>query len=218
MNARNRSRFAGVMSSVATAAVVVGGLWAGQRAAAAPEPSPVPKRWELAYQPGPLRMAVVDVPGEGPKSYFYLTYKVTNNGTQDLLFAPTFELATDETGEPLRSGRQVPQAVTQAIMQKLDNQFLEDQITIVSTVLRGSENAREGVVIWPVPQERLTEVSIYAGGFSGETTTLELPNAEGKLEKKILRKSYVLRYRMPGEIDPGSGTEFWPFESRWIMR
>jgi hypothetical protein len=187
-------------------------------AAGAPEPSPVPKRWELEIHPGALRMAVVDVPDLGPRAFFYLTYKVTNGGTQDLLFAPAFELATDETGEPLRSGREVPVAVTRAVMERLANPLLEDQIGIVGTILRGSENAKEGVAIWPVPNMRISDLTIYAGGFSGETTTIELPDAKGKAEKKILRKTYMMRFRMPGEINPGGGQEFWPYESRWIMR
>jgi hypothetical protein len=184
---------------------------------AAPEPSPVPKRWELSIQPGPLRTAVVNTDA-GPRAYFYMTYKVINNGTQDLLFAPTFELATDETGDPLRSGRDVPVAVTRAIVEMQDNQLLEDQISVVGTILRGPENAKESVAIWPVPQMKVSELSVYAGGFSGENATLELPDASGKVEKKILRKTYMMRFRMPGELSPGDGTEFKPFESRWIMR
>ena len=187
-------------------------------AAAAPEPSPVPKRWELEIQPGPLRIAVVDTADSGPRAFFYLTYKVTNNGPSDLLFAPTFELATDETSEPLRSGRDVPIAVTRVIMERLSNPLLEDQITIVGTILRGPENAREGLAIWPVPHMRISDLNVYAGGFIGETTTLELPNAKGLPEKKILRKTRMLRFRMPGELNPAAAAEFEPFESRWIMR
>ena len=46
----------------------------------------MPKRWELDIQPGPLRTAVINT-DTGPRAYFFLTYKVTNNGTGDLLFA-----------------------------------------------------------------------------------------------------------------------------------
>ena len=193
------------------------GLSSPRPAHAAPEPSPVPKRWELDIQPGPLRTAVFNTEA-GPRAYFFLTYKVTNNGSGDLLFAPAFELATDETGEPLRSGRDVPVAVTRAILEKLDNDLMEDQISVVGTILRGPENAKESVAIWPVPQTRIAELSIYAGGFSGENTTLELPDASGKVEKKILRKTYMMRFRMPGELTPGDGVEYRPYESRWIMR
>lgn len=215
-------RFAPLLSlpllAIAGAAIVACGLEAPRAAVAAPEPSPVPKRWELDVQPGPLRLTVVDLPGVGPRAYFFLTYKVTNNYTQDLLFAPAFEMATDAGGEPVRSGRDVPLAVTRAIMQKLDNSMLEDQITVVGNILRGSENAKESLAIWPAADLRVSELTIYGAGFSGETATLEVPNAEGKLEKKILRKTLRLRYRMPGELDPSSGGEYQPYDKNSIMR
>ena len=45
--------------------------------AAAPEPRPVPTRWEFTFEPGPLRLAWVETEN-GPAPYFYLTYRVTN--------------------------------------------------------------------------------------------------------------------------------------------
>ncbi len=79
----------------------LGGLWL--LGGLAPEPDPIPRRWQLEIQPGPLRIATVDVKDEGPKAYFYMTYKVTNASGGDLLFAPSFDLATDQ-GDVLRSG------------------------------------------------------------------------------------------------------------------
>lgn len=183
---------------------------------AAPEPSPIPKRWQLEISTSLLRTAVVNVGGT-EKAYFYLTYKVTNNSAQDLLFAPAFELATDE-GDLLRSGRDVPMEVTREIMSRLDNELIEDQIGIVGTLLRGPENARQGVVIWPVPQDHLVEVAVYCAGFSGETTPVAIPTEDGKQVNKLLRKSWMMRYRMPGDLKPGDGTQFEPSESHWIMR
>lgn len=62
----------------------------------APEPDPVPRRWQLDVEVGPLRMAVVE--SEGPtQAYFYMTYKVTNASGGDLLLAPALELATRPT-------------------------------------------------------------------------------------------------------------------------
>jgi hypothetical protein len=220
-------------------------------AAAAPEPSPVPKRWQLDLECSPLRWIVLDT-GQGPKPYFFMTYKVTNNSPVDLLFAPVFELATSDQ-DILRSGREVPVAVTNELLHRLNSPFLQDQISIVDNLLRGEENAREGLVIWPITTDHLNEVTVYAAGFSGETTTIEIPKVatapaaaqdaggamaskveanaaapmpapstgEGETattEKKVLRKTLMLRYRMPGDLNPRSGGEFRPYETRWIMR
>ena len=63
------------------------------------------------------------------------------------------------------------------------------------------------------------ELTVYCSGFSGETATMDVPNPEtGKLERKVLRKTLELRYRLPGELVPASGGEYVPYSSRWIMR
>ncbi len=209
------------------------GVTAPAMAAAAPEPSPVPKRWQLDVECSPLRWTTVNT-AQGPRAYYFMTYKVTNNSPVDLLFAPVFELATSNQNI-FRSGRDVPVAVTNELLQRLENPFLEDQISIVATLLRGEENAKEGLVIWPVPADHLHEVSVYLAGFSGETATIEVPKVASpaamasrtgeipaapaaETEKKVLRKTLMLRYRMPGDLNPHLGGEFQPYESRWIMR
>jgi hypothetical protein len=162
-------------------------------------------------------MSVVNLP-DGPRAFFFMTYKVTNNSPTDLLFAPAFELATDDMAV-LRSGRDVPVSATNVMLDRLENPLLMDQISIVGTLLRGEENAKEGLVMWPVPALFQSEVIVYAAGFSGETTTLDLPSpATGKLERKVLRKTLMLRYRLPGELNPTSGADLEPIETRWIMR
>lgn len=187
-------------------------------AAAAPEPAPIPQRWQLDVKTSPLRMALVDTPSGVPRSYFYMTYLVTNNTPNDILFAPAFELATDE-GDLVRSGRNVPFEVTSAIMERLSNPMLEDQISIVGNLLRGEENAKEGLVVWPMPTHHCNELVIYAAGFSGETVTVEVPNPETEeMERMLLRKTLMLRYRTPGEMDAAFGPPMLPSETRWIMR
>lgn len=194
-------------------------------AMAAPEPAPIPRRWQLDVEVSPLRMIVLDAPGVGARPYYFLTYKVTNNTAQDILFAPAFELATDGM-DVHRSGRDVPVAVTNALIEKIQNPFLEDQISIVGTLLRGEENAKEGLVIWPVPSLHQSEVVVYAAGFSGETATVEIPvvktdengNKVEATEKKVLRKTLMLRYRMPGDLAPGFDEPMEPSQQQWIMR
>lgn len=214
--ARTR-RFAAVPVLALAALGVIGG-GAPPVCAMAPEPAPVPKRWQLEVEHAPLRLTVVDVPGQGPQAFFYQTFKATNNSATDLLFAPAFELATDDM-VVLRSGRDVPGAATTELIERMQNPLLEDQIGVVGTLLRGEENAKEALVVWPMPSSFQSEATVYVGGFSGETATVELPNpVTGKLEKKILRKTLMLRYRLPGELNPAAGLELRPFEVSWIMR
>jgi hypothetical protein len=197
--------------------------------ALAPEPAPVPKRWQLEIEQSPLRLTIVDVPGQGSRVYFYMTFKATNNSANDLLFAPAFELATDDM-IVLRSGRDVPAAATSELIERMQNPLLEDQIGVVGTLLRGEENAKEALVAWPMPANFQSEIVVYCAGFSGETATIEVPNPASlmassstssvplKMDKKVLRKTLMLRYRLPGELNPASGLELKPFETSWIMR
>lgn len=188
---------------------------------AAPEPDPVPRRWQLDVEVGPLRvMNVADDLGAS-RLYFYLTYTVSNNSGQDLLFAPMLELATDE-GDLLRAGRDVPLSVTRQIQQALENPLLEDQVRISDTLLQGEENAKDGLAVWPVPDLNVDEIKVYFAGLSGEFATIEVPvtGASGEKTRIVFRKVLMLRYEVPGTLNPAAEPVLLPVSPRgqWIMR
>lgn len=209
---------------VAAAAMAVAGALppapasAGMFAARAPEPDPVPRRWQLAVEPGPLRLTSIDLPATGPRSYYFFTYKVTNTSAGDLLFAPSFDLGT-ENGDVRRAGRDVSAEVTRRIVADLENKEILDQISIVGMLLQGEENAKEGVVVWPADGLHLSEVSVYAAGFSGETRQVPMFSPKsGEQVKVMLRKTLMLRYQPPGELRDMAGKPIELVEQRWIMR
>ncbi|MDX9910973.1 MAG: hypothetical protein RBS39_03985 [Phycisphaerales bacterium] len=216
--------------------------------AAAPEPDPVPRRWQLDFEPGPLRITSVEVPGAGPRAYFYFTYRVTNNTGREQLLAPLFDLASSE-GDLRRAGRDVPLFVMQKIQGMLDNPLLEDQVEILGPIQRGPENARDGLVVWPVDDLKIDELVIYAGGFSGESATVEVPvpaeevdaararTEQGEdmdlvargsdfrqledgswVKRVVLRKTMMIRYDVPGDLNIGRVAPLEEGERRWIMR
>jgi hypothetical protein len=184
----------------------------------APEPSPVPRRWELKLNVGPMRVTSIEVNGHA-KPFMYLTYHVVNKSGQDLLFAPSFEL-TFGSGKPVRSGHDVPAEVTTEIVKKVENAFVQDQISIIGQLLQGEEHARDGVVIWPAESLDPPKLAMYAAGFSGETATIELPaaDASGKKEKAVLRKTLMINYSTGGEITGRGDKPIEVSEQRWIMR
>ena len=183
-----------------------------------PEPDPLPQRWQLDLDIGPLRVASVDVGDAGPRLFYYLTYRVTNNSGQDLQFAPVFELGTDE-GELFRAGRDVPRTVRLELLRRLDNPLLEDQISILGPILQGKENAKDGLVIWPVGDADVDEIAVYAAGFSGETAKVTFTNPDTGEEKTItFRKTYMVRYDVPGSLERRGAKPIKPKAQRWIMR
>jgi len=196
---------------MALAALV--GAGAVAQTLAAPEPSPVPRRWQLDVRPGELRATVVETEKDGPRAYLYLTYFVMNPTQEDVFFAPTFELATDE-GDLVRSGRGVPREVVLELLRRLENPLLEDEVRVIRMLGQGEENAREGLVVWPLETLKADEIRIFAAGFSGETRTIRRPDTG---EEVTLRKTLMLRYATPGFI-PTDNTPLTRVERRWIMR
>lgn len=205
-------------SARSCAALVLGLLWIALGCAWAPEPDPVPRRWQLDFKIGPLRMVTLDTSEGGRASYYYLTYHVTNTSGEELLLAPSFEMSTGD-GELLRSGRDVPAEVTAKILEMLANPLIEDQIGILGVIMQGQENAKDGVVIWPVTNMHPEEIAVYASGFSGETKYQATKDAKtGEPVRAVLRKTYMARYQMPGELDGRGSAPFPPSEQKWIMR
>jgi len=203
-------------------AAVVGLMGAGlvsglsNTAFAAPEPAPVATQWEFTFENGPLRLAWVDE-GDGPKSYFYFTYRVTNHWGGVKLFAPDVQLMSDNANV-LRSGRSVSSAVTEEIMTRLSNPLLESQIDIVSNVLEGVEHARDGVVIWPAEDLEADEVTVFFAGLSGEFQSYIVGRDGNDPHRYTLRKTLMLRYSTPGQIALQGDTPFELAEKRWVMR
>lgn len=200
-------------------------------ALAAPEPSPVPTRWQLDITPGPLRIITVNVPGEGTRAYFYMPYKVVNNTGEDRYFAPVFELATDE-GDLLRSGRDVPSVAVREAMARLGNPFMVEPIQAIGTLQQGEEHAVESIAIWPAPNLAVDRVSVYAAGFSGETRRIVKPVAassapadqgddadgEAPSNEVLLRKTLMLVHETPGDLTHQGNRPLTRVEQRWILR
>ena len=192
----------------------------GVHAIGAPEPSPTPTRWQLDIQPGPLRVGMVDVRDVGPRAFFFMPYKVVNNSGEDLYFAPSFELALED-GTLFRSGRGVPLEVTEALIARLENPFLEDQISMIGVLRQGEENAREGVVVWPAQNLKTSEITVYATGFSGETRRVVKPHSAadgGEPEEVVLRKTLMLVHATPGQLTHRGNRPLERTIERWIMR
>jgi hypothetical protein len=182
---------------------------------AGPEPDPVPRRWQLDIEVGPVRVTTLKDREGNEKGYLYLTYTVINNSKEDLLFAPSFEASFGGEGKPARSGRNVPAEITKQLKDSTQNPDIQDQIAILGQLLRGRENSKVGLVVWPLVDANASEITVYWSGFSGETTVVEKPDTK---EKVTLRKTLMTRFTVPGTLI-GQGTDpLVESERRWIMR
>lgn len=187
------------------------GLWA-------PEPSPLPTRWEFDLAASPLR--VISLPGSDgvSRSYYYMTYSVTNRTGADRPFTPLWELATDH-GVTRRSGEGVPVRVVNHLKEQLDLPLLEDQVEILGTLRQGRANARHGLVVWPAHDLRIDELIIYGTGFSGESTRITSTDPEtGEELTFVLRKTWMRRHPVPGDLIGVKERDIETGLTRWVMR
>lgn len=186
----------------------------------APEPSPIPRRWELEFKPGTFSMVTVNTTENGKtsaKAYFYFTYTVTNRSGQDLLFAPSFELVGDD-GAVQRSGRGVSVEASKALIARLGSSLIQDQIAMIGQLQQGPENSRQGLVAWPVENFRPGTLTLYAAGFSGETAIVQKPGTSDDKNRVTLRKTRMLKFADVGELSGRGDEPFNVTEDRWIMR
>ena len=106
-----------------------------------------------------------------------------------------------------------------AILTQMDAHGRFSVIAYASRLLQGEENAKEGLVVWPVNTPHVRAIEVFGNGFSGEARTIDAYDPETKGTKRVtLRKTLMLRYQPLGETK-ATGAESLPvIEQRWIMR
>lgn len=179
--------------------------------ASPPTPSPFPVRWELDFDAGPLRLHVD--PADGA-AYWYFTYVVSNRTERDQVWAPDLVLFTD-AGEILESGRNVPTRVTESIASRLGNELLETQTEIIGDLLRGPENARDGLAVWPADELRVNDLTLFVGGISGETARVRHPRTG---QEYILRKTLAREFVVRGDPVANGDEPVEVVSDRFVMR
>lgn len=178
-----------------------------------------PRNWTLETDFGPLRVISVQT-ADGPQVFFYMTYKATNRTGRDLVFAPSFELVQGD-GTVITAGRGVPAGLSKTLIERLSNPMLQDQISIIGTIQHGSDNAKEGLVIFPTVSLSPGAVTVYAAGFSGETKLIRLPGQTDERGRPVfatLRKSRELKFADPGDLTSRRDLPLDLNEANWLMR
>lgn len=171
-------------------AVLAGTLMPARVSPAPPVPAAVPLRWELRFEPGDLRLFVDPVTGS---AYWYFTYQIMNLTGRDQIWAPTAVLYTD-AGEILRSGKDVPARIQEALRASLRNDLLETQNEIIGDILQGPEHARDGLVVWPALRTDVNKMTLFMSGLSGETARVVNPRTGDQvILRKTLQRDYVVR-------------------------
>jgi len=144
-------------------------------------------RWTLDFRSGEFRLFTA---ADGC-DYWYMTYTVVNRTGQDRMWAPRFDLLSDD-GQIRRSRRDVPSSVVSEILRVMGNPLLEDQNQVIGELLQGVENAKEGLVVWPANNLAIKEMTVFGSGLSGETKVVPDPmTGEAVTLSRTLSRAYV---------------------------
>ena len=178
----------------------------------------------------PTFVEVYDQRDRKAKGYWYMIYTVTNSTPDNQLFVPEFLIYTD-TGQVLRAGQRIPSAVYSAIKRRHNAPLLRDMTSMTATILRGRDNARRGVAIWPNFDPATGQFDVFIGGLSGETAEVSLPKPIKVPEKDIsgkdrmvlkkvmvLTKTLQLTYSMIGEAAQRGRNPVEMVSKKWVMR
>jgi hypothetical protein len=194
-----------------------------------PKPSVFPISWELKFEHSAPKRIVVRTPGTiNPVAYWYMTFTVTNNTSEEQRFLPVFEMLMGD-GTVIRSDKEIPAGVFDEIRKRERRKSLEPMEKIAGRLLIGEDQARDGVAIWREPTTRMGTFHIFAGGLSGETVIMKegqeiqikdwtkVTDAEKK-KLTTLRKTLDMTYQIPGdEIKPEEDAINSQGEE-WVMR
>src|SRR3982750_4154506 len=187
-----------------------------------PKPSPYPVAWQLKFQHDKPKRVVVQVAGRStPVAYWYVTYQVTNNTDQERTFLPIFEMLTSE-GKVIRSDKNIPKVVFDAIKQREKKQFLEPWTKVGGEPVLCDDQPKKRVATWEEPMPRMGKFNIFVGGLSGEHVQMK-DDAGNVMKDKdgnpiILRKTLQLDYHIKGdEVYPGEDDVDQEPEA-WVMR
>lgn len=205
------------MHKLLASVAVVGSLLTGVAGPAAfadyPKPSLYPVSWELTFKHSTPKRVVVDVPGQGPKAYWYMTYEVMNPSDREVTFLPIFEMLT-ESGTVVRSDNNIPGKVLDAIRGREGNSNLLSQAQIGGTLRIGEDQAKDGMAIWEEIPGRPGHFSIFVQGLSGEAAKVKGPDGKDVTLRKTLQLNYLIR---GDEVYPGED-EVNENPSQWVMR
>jgi hypothetical protein len=165
----------------------------------------------------PPRMITVEVPGKGRQLLWYLVYRVTNRGDKSRPFVPNFTLV-DDKGKAYRDSI-IPKA--QRAIQDKENplQPLENSVTVIGDLPpstdEGVDHSVYGVAIWEAVDPKLNAFDILITGLSNGFKTLDDPAKE---QKKVQRKTLVLRFARPGDEFYQNAREVRYLGQEWIYQ
>ena len=196
-------------------------------AQAAPEPRISADAWELTIRYEDPKRVSVYVPGEEkPIVYWYMLYKVVNEGRDEVEFYPDVQIVTDAL-DVVHAERQVSPEAFRAIQRRAQDPLLTPPHKMAGVIRRGKDRAKHGVAIWRDFNENAKNFTVFFAGLSGETQRVknpafdeESPESDENPRYFVLRKTLAVPYKLPASPQARRSVE--PERvlggQKWILR
>jgi hypothetical protein len=193
---------------------------------AAPKPAVVQRAglWTLDIRYSQPLQITMRLPGQQePKRFWYTVLTLTNNtAEEEVPLVLQCQLMTD-TFKTLPAGKDVRKEVFEQIKLKHQGQypFLESMDFKDARLRKGTDNARDIVIIWPDFDPAAKQVSLFLAGLSNEAAAMAHPvqkDAEGKPIQVYLQKTLQLIYANPTDPALRSRANLTAVKQDWVMR
>jgi hypothetical protein len=208
-------------AGVALAQVEIPDDTATARKYAMPRPSVLPQAWQLKFEfTKPMRV-VRNVPGrDKPVHYWYFLYTVSNPTDAEVEFLPRIQMLTDDL-ELVNAQIAVDKDLFEFIKRRHEDraELLDYPVSITGRLLKGMENAKDSVAVFPL-EEDPKFFRIIVAGVSGEQWSIQIPPAKpgGQPQKVVLEKARMITFQVPGKTPPDRLPPVVKVSDQWIMR
>ena len=192
---------------------------------AAPKPAIVPGALDWTADVKVNHLQQIELKVKNCKTelrFWYVIMTLTNNTNSEIDFYPKCELMTD-TFQIITAGENTPPAVFQEIKRRHQSRypFLESLEQTSNRILRGSDNTKDIVIIWPDFDAKAKNVKLFISGLSNETAAVKHPTRKDKSGMPLrifLRKTLQLNYSISGDPYFKSTINLKPGGKDWVMR
>ena len=160
----------------------------------------VPDIWVMPFEFRNPRYIMVDVPGEGRKLIWYMTYRVFNPSDKPRRLIPQFTMVTDK-GKVFKD-IVLPSAEQAVRLREDPTRPLFNSVTISKTPVpptpkEGKPIIRDGVVFWEgIDMKNTKGFDIFVTGLSNGYHRATHPKTK---EQTLLRKTLRLKFSKPGD-------------------
>lgn len=238
-------------------AFILAALLSAGLAQAFPKPGPTPHTWQFTFQHSvPKRIVVIPRGSDRPQAYWYMTYTIGNPDRAEHTFVPTFQLLTEDgllirsdgkryetvngevrevkrkitlNGKTEEVSEMVPQLVLDTIRRVEKNPAIQSTNQITGPIRPGADEAKDGVAIWPEPNPRMGQFSIFVTGLSGDLVSMKKVGTDYVEMKKdeipqktddviLLRRTLELQYKLLGDDKYPGRDALEKISEEWVYR